>query len=290
MGRIIPYTMENKKCLEPPTSYVSYMLQTNLANYGAPCCSFLHLHAESRSWLAFVLFAPSIGMSKHLSQIFREFVVGLTCWSCMWLPQNHTSHPLNIDPAIEKGEDELPLKILKLATSRVYVYWRIKGTAVEFTVSGPHFNNTFVLPPEGCEALLASQQSSSKNIDPHPIRNKTLLGNPGSWWTWIYTIRIGDVTDVTMDFPLPRPRWLPCLEQSVVVPFNSPAPSDTMCWCRAAEQPKNIKKNTWENAHQIHPNPTSRDVSENSVPLNIPKPNGCADHYPYEKWLFHWEY
>ena len=21
-----------------------------------------------------------------------------------------------------------------------------------------------------------------------------------------------------------------------------------------------------------------------------PKPNGVADHYPYEKWLFHWEY
>ena len=28
-------------------------------------------------------------------------------------------------------------------------------------------------------------------------------------------------------------------------------------------------------------------VSENSV---YPKPNGFADHYPYEKWLFHWEY
>jgi hypothetical protein len=27
-------------------------------------------------------------------------------------------------------------------------------------------------------------------------------------------------------------------------------------------------------------------VSENSVPLN-PMVN---DHYPYEKWLFHWEY
>ena len=23
---------------------------------------------------------------------------------------------------------------------------------------------------------------------------------------------------------------------------------------------------------------------------NSPKPNGFADHYPYEKWLFHWEY
>ena len=21
-----------------------------------------------------------------------------------------------------------------------------------------------------------------------------------------------------------------------------------------------------------------------------PKPNGFADHYPYEKWLFHWGY
>ena len=55
------------------------------------------------------------------------------------------------------------------------------------------------------------------------------------------------------------------------------------------------------------------DVSENSVPLNpmvndhthyniiliiiwmclkignTPKPNGFADHYPYEKWLFLWE-
>ena len=29
-------------------------------------------------------------------------------------------------------------------------------------------------------------------------------------------------------------------------------------------------------------------VSENVVyPL---LPNGVADHYPYEKWLFHWEY
>ena len=28
-------------------------------------------------------------------------------------------------------------------------------------------------------------------------------------------------------------------------------------------------------------------VSEN---LCSPKPNGFADHYPYEKWLFHWEY
>ena len=31
-------------------------------------------------------------------------------------------------------------------------------------------------------------------------------------------------------------------------------------------------------------------VSENSVPHCTPKPNGFADHYPYEKWLFHWEY
>ena len=23
---------------------------------------------------------------------------------------------------------------------------------------------------------------------------------------------------------------------------------------------------------------------------NTPRPNGFADHYPYEKWLFHWEY
>ena len=29
-------------------------------------------------------------------------------------------------------------------------------------------------------------------------------------------------------------------------------------------------------------------VSENVV--YYPKPNGFADHYPYEKWLFHWEY
>ena len=28
-------------------------------------------------------------------------------------------------------------------------------------------------------------------------------------------------------------------------------------------------------------------VSENSVPHF---PNGFADHYPYNKWLFHWEY
>ena len=24
--------------------------------------------------------------------------------------------------------------------------------------------------------------------------------------------------------------------------------------------------------------------------VSTPKPNGFADHYPYEKWLFHWEY
>ena len=24
--------------------------------------------------------------------------------------------------------------------------------------------------------------------------------------------------------------------------------------------------------------------------LCTPKPNGFADHYPYETWLFHWEY
>ena len=29
-------------------------------------------------------------------------------------------------------------------------------------------------------------------------------------------------------------------------------------------------------------------VSENR--LCTPKANGFADHYPYEKWLFHWEY
>ena len=29
-------------------------------------------------------------------------------------------------------------------------------------------------------------------------------------------------------------------------------------------------------------------VSENVVYLNVP--NGFADHHPYEKWLFHWEY
>ena len=29
-------------------------------------------------------------------------------------------------------------------------------------------------------------------------------------------------------------------------------------------------------------------VSENVVYPE--KPNGFADHYPYEKWLFHWEY
>ena len=29
-------------------------------------------------------------------------------------------------------------------------------------------------------------------------------------------------------------------------------------------------------------------MSENR--LNPEKPNGFADHYPYEKWLFHWEY
>ena len=29
-------------------------------------------------------------------------------------------------------------------------------------------------------------------------------------------------------------------------------------------------------------------MSENR--LNPIVPNGFADHYPYEKWLFHWEY
>ena len=29
-------------------------------------------------------------------------------------------------------------------------------------------------------------------------------------------------------------------------------------------------------------------VSENVVYPILP--NGFADHYPYEKWLFHWEY
>ena len=29
-------------------------------------------------------------------------------------------------------------------------------------------------------------------------------------------------------------------------------------------------------------------VSENVVYPE--KPNGFADHYPYEEWLFHWEY
>ena len=29
-------------------------------------------------------------------------------------------------------------------------------------------------------------------------------------------------------------------------------------------------------------------VTENVV--YYPKPNGFADPYPYEKWLFHWEY
>ena len=29
-------------------------------------------------------------------------------------------------------------------------------------------------------------------------------------------------------------------------------------------------------------------VSENVVYPE--KPNGFVDHYPYEKWLFHWEY
>ena len=24
--------------------------------------------------------------------------------------------------------------------------------------------------------------------------------------------------------------------------------------------------------------------------VSTPKPNGFHDHYPYEKWLFHWEY
>ena len=24
--------------------------------------------------------------------------------------------------------------------------------------------------------------------------------------------------------------------------------------------------------------------------VSTPKANGFADHYPYEKWLFHWEY
>ena len=37
-------------------------------------------------------------------------------------------------------------------------------------------------------------------------------------------------------------------------------------------------------------NTTPRHVGVSENRLNTPKPNGFADHYPYEKWLFHWEY
>ena len=39
-------------------------------------------------------------------------------------------------------------------------------------------------------------------------------------------------------------------------------------------------------SHGISLHKKDMGVSENSVPLN-PMVN---DHYPYEKWLFHWEY
>ena len=38
-------------------------------------------------------------------------------------------------------------------------------------------------------------------------------------------------------------------------------------------------------SNQIHQH---MGVSENVVYPIVP--NGFADHYPYEKWLFHWEY
>ena len=35
----------------------------------------------------------------------------------------------------------------------------------------------------------------------------------------------------------------------------------------------------------------SKDHAEVCLKMvSTPKPNGFADHYPYEKWLFHWEY
>ena len=48
-----------------------------------------------------------------------------------------------------------------------------------------------------------------------------------------------------------------------------------------------------ETSHIDHSTITSKEpwhmgVSENR--LNPIVPNGFADHYPYEKWLFHWEY
>ena len=39
-------------------------------------------------------------------------------------------------------------------------------------------------------------------------------------------------------------------------------------------------------AHRVAPAPKCVCLKM----LCTPKPNGFADHYPYEKWLFHWEY
>ena len=40
--------------------------------------------------------------------------------------------------------------------------------------------------------------------------------------------------------------------------------------------------------HEGNPKKWYMALSENVV--YYPKPIGFADHYPYEKWLFHWEY
>ena len=42
------------------------------------------------------------------------------------------------------------------------------------------------------------------------------------------------------------------------------------------------------NNHVNHNYDNYMGVSENVVYPIVP--NGFADHYPYEKWLFHWEY
>ena len=49
-------------------------------------------------------------------------------------------------------------------------------------------------------------------------------------------------------------------------------------------------KHTWhmEGQHMEETHATTTGVSENVVYPIVP--NGFHDHYPYEKWLFHWEY
>ena len=42
--------------------------------------------------------------------------------------------------------------------------------------------------------------------------------------------------------------------------------------------------------HEITPTKSTHEMGVSENRLNPIVPNGFADHYPYEKWLFHWEY